>query len=388
MIENGKVKLSMDRQIEGYPCRIPMVDIVTVGAGGGSIAFIDEGGAMKVGPQSAGAVPGPACYMRGGKSPTVTDGNIILGKLNQERILGGRMKIDYELARFSIDNYICKKSGLSVEDAAAGIISVANSNMIHAIRLITVEKGYDPRDFTLMAYGGAGPLHACEIALEMGISTVLIPASPGTMCSLGLLMADIRFDGIRSSIMLANNINSKKASKIFDELLEEGNSLLDKECIPSGNRNFVYIIDCRYDGQNYEIPIELEKSLDEQELSGLIDKFHTEHARQYGYANYDMEIQMVNYRLSSFGIITKPDLEYIEKGSNIRLPSPIEVRKVRFEGSNGYIPANIYLRKQIEPGCQIFGPAIVEQMDSTSVIPPQWVGHVDGFGNIILKLKG
>ncbi|MEA4849544.1 MAG: hydantoinase/oxoprolinase family protein, partial [Clostridiaceae bacterium] len=207
LIENGKVRLSMGNKVEGYPCRMPMIDIITVGAGGGSIAAIDEGGAMKVGPRSAGAVPGPACYMRGGKKPTVTDGNIVLGKLNQKKILGGRMDVDLEAARRAISDYICKPSGLSEEDAAAGIISVVNSNMIHSIRLISVEKGYDPREFTLMAFGGAGPLHACEVAAELGISTVLIPASPGTMCSLGLLMADIRFDSIRSHIMLANQDN-------------------------------------------------------------------------------------------------------------------------------------------------------------------------------------
>ncbi|MEA4845684.1 MAG: hydantoinase/oxoprolinase family protein, partial [Clostridiaceae bacterium] len=182
LIENGKAQLSNDRLVEGYPCRVPMIDIITVGAGGGSIAAIDQGGALKVGPRSAGAVPGPACYMRGGDKPTVTDAHIVLGKLNQHKILGGRMDVDCDLAKKAIIDSICKQTDMNLEDGAAGIISVVNSNMIRAIRYVSVERGYDVREFTLMAFGGAGPLHACEIARDIGISSVLIPPSPGTLC--------------------------------------------------------------------------------------------------------------------------------------------------------------------------------------------------------------
>lgn len=182
LIENGKASLSNERLVEGYPARIPMIDIVTVGAGGGSIARIDAGGALKVGPDSAGATPGPACYMRGGTEACVTDANIVLGKLNQTKILGGRMDVDLGLAEKAIKENICDKSSLDLKQAAAGIISVVNSNMTRAIRVVSVERGYDAREFTLMAFGGAGPLHACEVARDMGITSVLLPPSPGTLC--------------------------------------------------------------------------------------------------------------------------------------------------------------------------------------------------------------
>jgi N-methylhydantoinase A len=194
LIENGVSTLSSERLVEGYPARIPMLDIVTIGAGGGSLARIDAGGVMKVGPESAGANPGPACYGIGGIEPTVTDANILLGKLSQKKILGGRMAVYPERAEKAIKDHICSKTGIGLYEAANGIISVINSNMIRAIRVVSVERGYDVRDFSLMAFGGAGPLHACEVANELGISSIIIPPSPGTLCSLGLLMADTKFD--------------------------------------------------------------------------------------------------------------------------------------------------------------------------------------------------
>ena len=257
LIENGKASLSNERLVEGYPARIPMIDIVTVGAGGGSIARIDAGGALKVGPDSAGATPGPACYMRGGTNPCVTDANIVLGKLNREKILGGRMDVDAGLAEKAIKENICDKSELTLDQAAAGIISVVNSNMTRAIRVVSVERGYDAREFTLMAFGGAGPLHACEVARDMGITSVLLPPSPGTLCSLGLLMADTKFDISRSNVMIAEEENLNRVQDIFDTLTREGNELLSREGVKEKDRSFTYLIECRYERQNYEIGIEV-----------------------------------------------------------------------------------------------------------------------------------
>ena len=203
LIENFTPQVSNEREVEGYPARIPMINIITIGAGGGSIAKIDEGGALKVGPKSAGATPGPACYMRGGENPCVTDANIVLGKLNQKKILGGRMDVDIELAKQAIQTKICDKSDLNLQQAANGIITVVNSNMVRAIRSVSVEKGYDVREFSLMAFGGAGPLHACEVAKELGMKEVLIPPHPGTLCSLGLLLADTKFDLSRTMVLNA-----------------------------------------------------------------------------------------------------------------------------------------------------------------------------------------
>ncbi|AOT69839.1 hydantoinase/oxoprolinase family protein [Geosporobacter ferrireducens] len=388
LIENGKTQLSNERLIEGYPARIPMIDIVTVGAGGGSIGRIDEGGALKVGPQSAGATPGPACYMRGGVIPTVTDANIVLGKLNQKRILGGRMKVDLQLAQKALTEHICSKSTLTLKEAAAGVISVVNSNMIRAIRMVSVERGYDPREFTLMAFGGAGPLHACEVAQEMGIHHVLIPPSPGTLCSLGLLMADTKFDISRSNVMIADKNNIEAVQKIFSQMIEEGNAMLDREQVDASDRSFHCAIECRYERQNYEIPIEVDAIMTEEVMKEMIEKFHKEHFKSYGYFNENMRIQMVNYRVSAVGTIEKPDLSEKAINPDAKVPNVLEVRDVLFEGQKNYLPTNVYQRNDIEPGCTIEGPAIIEQMDSTTIIPPRWLAYTDGFNNIRASFQG
>ena len=386
LIENGKASLSNERLVEGYPARIPMIDIVTVGAGGGSIARIDAGGALKVGPDSAGATPGPACYMRGGTEACVTDANIVLGKLNQTKILGGRMDVDLGLAEKAIKENICDKSSLDLKQAAAGIISVVNSNM--AIRVVSVERGYDAREFTLMAFGGAGPLHACEVARDMGITSVLLPPSPGTLCSLGLLMADTKFDISRSNVMLAEEENLPKVQKIFDTLTAEGNELLDKEGVAEKDRSFTYLIECRYERQNYEIGIEVKGQFGKEVMEEMIERFHQEHNRSYGYFNRSMKLQMVNYRVSAIGDIIKPDLAEMPADPNADPAKRFTTREVLFYREKDYITTNIYNRNDFKPGCTIMGPAIIEQMDSTSVIPPDWKAYTDGYQNIIVTYEG
>jgi len=389
LIQNGKLQVSYDRYVEGYPARVPMIDIITVGAGGGSIARIDEGGAMKVGPRSAGAVPGPACYMRGGEEPTVTDANIMLGKLNRYKILGGKMDVDRSLAEAAIEKRICSSSNLDVMDAAAGIISVVNSNMVRAIRGVSIERGYDPREFILMAFGGAGPLHACEVAAELGISKVLLPGSPGTLCSLGLLMADTRFDLSRSRIMIANKENLKEIRHIFSILREEGDQLLENEGVPADMRKYVYSLDCRYENQNYEISMEIsDGQMDERILAELIEGFHAEHNNSYGYFDLNKSIQLVNYRLGAIGIIDKPTIP----GSEILVEDqeiPVtEIRKVRYEGVSDFLDTRIIQRDKLKSGSIVEGPAIIEQMDSTCVIPPDWKAYNDKYGNLIVTYEG
>ena len=341
LIENGKASLSNERLVEGYPARIPMIDIVTVGAGGGSIARIDAGGALKVGPDSAGATPVPACYMRGGTNPCVTDANIVLGKLNREKILGGRMDVDAGLAEKAIKENICDKSELTLDQAAAGIISVVNSNMTRAIRVVSVERGYDAREFTLMAFGGAGPLHACEVARDMGITSVLLPPSPGTLCSLGLLMADTKFDISRSNVMIAEEENLNRVQDIFDTLTREGNELLSREGVKEKDRSFTYLIECRYERQNYEIGIEVSGHFTREAMEEMIERFHKEHNRSYGYFNRSMRIQMVNYRVSAVGDIVKPDLKEERIQENAPAPEPFDVRNVLFDREKDYISTNI-----------------------------------------------
>ncbi len=383
LISEGEPQLSNERLIEGHPARIPMIDIITIGAGGGSIAHIDEGGALKVGPHSAGALPGPACYNRGGTCPTVTDANIFLGKLNQKKILGGRMDVHLDLAEQAIRQEIYDKSALDMKEAATGILSVVNSNMIRAIRVVSVERGYDVREFVLMAFGGAGPLHACEVAEEIGIREVLIPLAPGTLCSLGLLMADTKFDLSRSNIMLAKPENLPAVNSIFDEMIKEGGALLDKEGIVGVKRSFILSADARYERQNYEINIMLSDSgVTEESLAKALDDFHAAHEKNYGYSNKSFNVQFVNYRVSAVGEIEKPDLKPKPEDPDASLPEPVEFRKVLFCGEKEYIDTPVYNRDSFVPGCTAHGPMIVEQMDTTTVIPPHWNVKTDAFRNL------
>lgn len=387
LIQDGKANVSFERMVEGYPARIPMIDIVTVGAGGGSLACVDEGGVLKVGPRSAGAKPGPACYCRGGEEPTVTDANLILGKLNPKRILGGRMSIDEKRSISVIKKAICQKTDLSIEDAAAGIITVVNSNMVRAIRAVSVERGYDPRQFTLVAFGGAGPLHACEVAEEIGIRQVLFPPSPGTLCSLGLLMADTQFDLSRSRLTIVNEQNLSIINNLLADLALEGQQLLNTQKIPELRRRFQFGFDCRYEHQNYELTISINKGkLNESDLNELKKAFGNAHEHAYGYQDKERPVQIVNYRLSAIGLSDKPQIGHIQECS-ASVPKENEVRQVRFEKQCKFIETPVYLRDDLPSDCILQGPAIIEQMDSTCVIPPGWTALSDQYGNILVERK-
>ena len=383
LIENYTPQVSNERTVEGYPARIPMINIITIGAGGGSIAKIDDGGALKVGPKSAGATPGPACYMRGGEDPCVTDANIVLGKLNQKKILGGRMDVDLERAKKAIQAKICDKSDLNLQQAANGIITVVNSNMVRAIRSVSVEKGYDVREFSLMAFGGAGPLHACEVAKELGMKEVLIPPHPGTLCSLGLLLADTKFDLSRTMVLDGVAENVPEIARQFESMTQQGNALLDKEGVPQERRRFEYFLDMRYQRQNFEICIPVPTGeMTEETLEQVLESFHAEHKRSYGYCKKDAVVQIVNYRVSAIGIIDKPELKPEPLRPETNLPEPIAYRQVLFQGQDYYVKTPVYQREDFVPGQSIPGPCICEQMDTTLVVPANWVIHVDGYHNL------
>ncbi len=388
LIENYTPQVSNERLVEGYPARIPMINIITIGAGGGSIARIDEGGALKVGPKSAGATPGPACYMRGGTEPCVTDANIVLGKLNQEKILGGRMDVDIELAKNAIQTQICDPSGLDPEQAANGIITVVNSNMVRAVRSVSVEKGYDVREFSLMAFGGAGPLHACEVARELGMEEVIIPPHPGTLCSLGLLLADTKFDLSRTCVLDGVRESLEEINRLFDSMTQQGMELLDKEGVPQNRRQFEYAIDMRYHRQNFEISIPVPAGvLTEELLEQVLEDFHREHKRSYGYSKPEALVQCVSYRVCAIGIIDKPDLKPEPLQPEAPLPQPMAHRSVLFQGAQHRVETPIYLREALVPGQQVPGPCILEQMDTTIVVPEDWTIYVDGYHNLIVHHK-
>lgn len=387
LIENGEPKVSMDREIEGFPARIPMLDIHTYGAGGGSIAWLDEGGALKVGPESAGADPGPAAYGKGGTLPTVTDANVVLGRLNPNGILNGKMLLDVEASKRAIEEHICKKTNLSLIEAASGIISVVNANMTRGVRLISVEKGYAPSEFSLVSFGGGGGLHCGALAKELGISTVIVPPSPGTFSSMGLLVTDIKYDYVRTGLLEPSMQNIRVIQRHFREMEQEGTELLISENIESDKRVFYLWIDIRYKGQNYELSVPVEmKDIEEGNLENVISKFHEIHEKTYGYSNKSAPVEFVNYRLTACGELPKVNFKKENIIDEKIVVSDVK-REVYFTEVNepGFYETSIFQRSSLDAGDKIVGPAIVEQLDTTILILPDQTALVDSYGNLIIN---
>ena len=385
LVINGVAEYTTKRKICGLPSGVPMIDVHAVGAGGGSIAYIDSGGALKVGPESAGALPGPACYGLGGENPVVTDANLVLGRINPQYFLGGRMKIEAAHAHKAIKQKVADKLGLGVQQAAAGIVSVVNSNMARAIRVITVERGYNPSDFVLVAYGGAGPLHAVQLAQDMGIRKVLVPPSPGTLCALGLLTADIKKSYGKTALFKYDETTPQQLNDLFTPLMEQGNQWLASEKVEEKDRSFRNVVEMRYIGQNYELQVSVPSTgIDQKSFDAIREDFFFEHEKNYGYYNPNAPLQFVNFRSEAIGHVAKPDLTTIKRMDDLE-SARIGTRDVYFE-AYGAIPCPVYERNKlgsIESAC---GPCIVEQMDSTTVIPPGTTFMIDGYGNIIISV--
>ncbi|WP_127489361.1 hydantoinase/oxoprolinase family protein [Paenibacillus ehimensis] len=390
LIENGEPKISMEREVEGFPARIPMLDIHACGAGGGSIAWLDAGGALKVGPESAGSMPGPAAYGRGGTRPTVTDANAILGRLNPDGILGGRMTLDVEASKRAVQEHLCVRTGLSLLEATMGILTVVNANMTRAIRLISVEKGYDPREFTLVSFGGGGGLHCGALARELGIPRILVPPSPGTFCSLGLLVTDVRSDYVRSMLLESTGGSMETIRGLFSAMMQEGAAMLEKEGIPEPKRRYVLGLDLRFKGQNYELTLPVEWSeLTDDGVQGILTRFHEQHEKHYGYSNRSGVIEFVNYRVTALGELPKAALRRTEE-SGSRSVQPTSRREVYFAETDrpGYYDTPIYQRSELVPGDRLAGPAIIEQMDSTILILPGQTAGVDPYRNLVIHTFG
>ena len=385
LIEKGSPKLTSEGYIGGYPAKIPMIEINTIGAGGGSIAWIDTGGALKVGPQSAGAAPGPACYDKGGKEPTVTDANVVLGYINPDYFLGGKMKVDKDKA-FSSVLQIGKKLGLDPLIAAYGITEIVNSNMIRAIRIISVERGYDPRDFVLVAFGGAGPLHACRLAAELNIPKVLIPPAPGISSAIGLLVADIKHDYSITRIQEMDKFLPSDINKIWAEIEEKAISRLKKEGVSSQSIMLHRSIDMRYKGQSFEITVPVPGGeITDNVINEITRAFDNTHDRLYGYS-CDDPIEGVIFRVSAIGKTPKIRPKRLIKEGG--LDGALKYRrKAFFKKYDDYIETPVYERDLLSPGNILKGPAIVEQMDSTTVIHPGQVGIVDDYCNIIIEIR-
>ena len=383
-VEDGRPVIGAQRTIAGYPVRIPSLEIETVGAGGGSIAWVDSGGALRVGPQSAGAHPGPACYGRGGTAPTVTDANVVLGRLSSTQLLDGRMAVRRELAEQAIAG-LAAQLGASPVETARGIVSVVQTNMLGAIRVVSVRKGYDPRGYTLVAFGGAGPLHAAALARDLGIRQVLIPPAPGILCALGLLVAPLRLDLVRTRVALLDVIAGAELAQGFEDLEQQAAAWLDHEGVPPARRRLARAFDMRYVGQNFELTVAPPAGTSPFDAPALRGAFLREHERIYGYAAPDEPVQVVALRLTAFGDRELPPMPALPVAPTT---DPGEARTgeraVYFEEARGFQATPIYRRERLRAGHRLDGPAVIEQMDSTTVILGGQEACVDERANLVI----
>jgi N-methylhydantoinase A len=387
LIREGAADISFEREVADFPIRLPVIDIHTIGAGGGSIAWFDRDGLLKVGPESAGAVPGPACYGRGGTLPTVSDANLALGRLGSELVDGG-MTMDDAAARTALTP-IADKLGVSVERAAFGVIEIVAANMVRAIRTISIERGYDPRAFVLMPFGGAGPLHAREIAVELGMSRILIPGAPGVLCAEGLLVADQKEDFVQSRRIPLTPDALPALLADADALLAEAAAWFEREAIPAARRSLEMTLDCRYIGQNFELQVPLAEGAELTPdrlppLDGILDRFFAAHRKAYGYATETEPAEAVNLRLTARGRAEK-SLD-AAPASDATTPQPKAHRPVWFT-AEGPVDTPVYQRRDLRPGTRLLGPAIVEQLDATTPIHPTDIATVDDAGNLLIEVR-
>lgn len=384
LCQNGQPTIGRETSISHFRIKVPSVNVHTVGAGGGSIAHVPElTKALRVGPQSAGADPGPAAYGRGGMEPTVTDANVVLGHL-PPRLLGGEMVLDVEAARAAVQT-IADAMGLpSVEAAAEGILAIVNENMAGALRLVSVQRGHDPREFALVAYGGAGPLHANAVAKIMGSFPVLIPPAPGVLCAIGDLVADFRDEFARTYIRVLEDADPAEVVSILDELGERAAAWLDGEGIAEDARSISFSADMRYRGQGYEIPVAIDPGeIRAGGLTNLDERFNGLHEQLYGFRMHDTRSEIVNLRAVAFGAVPKPDLLTGEVAGADAASAIVEEHEIVFEGER--VPTRIYDRAKLEPGARFDGPAIVTEFDSTTVVLPGYTAEVDRNFNILIN---
>lgn len=389
IVSNGDFNetTARDTWIAGYPVMIPMIDIHTIGAGGGSIAYIDEGGFFKVGPRSAGSFPGPACYGRGGKLPTVTDANVVLGRLSKDNFLGGEMEF-YDEASHKVIEELAQQLNLTKLEAAEGVLRIINTNMANAIREKTIQKGIDPREYTLVAFGGAGPLHAVEVARELEIQEIIVPSYPGINSATGLLTTDLKYDAVKTQFMLSTNMNVQMLNEEIRKLEVE---LIDQLLKDKVDQRDIYTrryAECRYIGQGYELRVPLPNEiLDEKIMYDVFESFHQMHHQEYGHSFSDTPIEIVNIRVTGFGKMPKLKSHKLIKIGSLS-DALIETREVVFRINNNLkiLTTKCYERELIPVGESIIGPAIISQKDSTTLIPPGAKAVLDEYGNILIKV--
>jgi N-methylhydantoinase A len=375
--------LSSGVRAGGYPIKTPVIDLAEVGAGGGSIAWVDAGGALQVGPMSAGAAPGPACYGFGGEQPTVTDANLILGYLDPDYFLGGQMRIYRERSLAAIEP-LAKRLGLDPVGVAKGIYEIANTHMGSAVRVVTIQRGIDPREFAVMAFGGAGPVHAVKVAEEFEIPNVIVPLSPGVASALGLLVSDVAEDYVSTLLMDGAGADVERIKRMFDELEQRGRGALRAQGVADANVIVQRFIDVRFKHQSHELPVPIpEEPIGAATVSAAEAGFRSLYNELYGVLPND-PCQFVNFRVRASGIVPKPELSRVEAGDGDARRALKGTRKAYFGEAADFVETRVYDRTRLLPADSVTGPAIIEEADSSTVCPPNYVARVDAYLNLHL----
>jgi N-methylhydantoinase A len=382
LVYAGEERVTKEWFVEyGYPIVFPSIEVLTIGAGGGSFAWIDEAGSLRNGPESAGANPGPACYGRGNDRPTNTDANLVLGRLG-EGLIGGAMTLDRAAAERAIAAHIGDPLGLGVEDAADAILRVANANMADAVRLISIRRGYDPREFALVAFGGAGPMHGAALARELSIPTVLVPPDPGITSALGCLLVDVKHDLSTMFLGAVDGVDPVELEGEFGKLEAEARERLESEEVPEEQMSIQRLIDMRYLGQWRSLTIPVDAPVD---LEDAASRFHSEHEREYNYRRDGAPVEIYRLNVRAVGVTPKPDLKRHDRNGAAARPSA--TRPVRFDETDAAVDTPVYARTELAAGTRLDGPAIVDQLDSTTLVPPGWRAEVDEWLNIRMQAE-
>jgi N-methylhydantoinase A len=369
---------------------LPMLNVITIGAGGGSIGWIDEGGLLKMGPQSAGANPGPACYDLGGELPTCTDTDLVLGYLDKDFFAGGRIPLNLDNARRAIEEHIAKPLKLDLYEAAAGMYNVINVNMAAAVREVSVRQGYDPRDFPLVVAGGAGPNHACMFAHELEIPVMIVPKESSIFCAAGMLMSDLKHDYVKTYAALLNDIDSDTFKSALHDMKMEGIKLLDSEGISNNRIEFIYSLDLRYVKQYHEVNIEFSgEELDKEDADLIANRFHQQHNNLYGYSleNEATPVELINIRVMCIGRTQKPEIRQEEYNGSDPSQALKKRRTVFLPLQKKFQEVEVFDGFKLNFGNKISGPAIVEQVNTTTFITPEYNLMVDKYGSYTMYLK-
>lgn len=382
LVDNGELRVTKDWYVEfGYPIRFPSIEVLTIGAGGGSFAWIDDVGSLRSGPQSAGSDPGPACYMRGGTIPTTTDANLTLGRLGTS-LAGGQVKLVREAAVSSVSEVIAKPIGMGTIEAAKAIIRVANANMSDAIRMISIARGYDPRDFVLVAFGGAGAMHGVALAKELSIPTVLVPANPGVASALGCLLVDIRHDYSCSYLKPAETANPADIEALFQAMEADARAQLASENVMEADMIFKRTIDMMYHGQWRSLQVAVEAPF--RSIDAALEAFHSDHEREYAYSRKEASVEIFRLNLTAIGTVPKAEAE--RRPETGQPPVAVGRRMVYFDSSEEPFDTPIYEHQKLSAGSKLEGPLVIEQSDSTVLVPPDCRVEIDAWSNIHIHL--